>query len=108
MITDILKACAILLPYPAMPLLVSLLLTRFAIFLLPRLGYMDIPHGRHQHEKPVPRGGGVAIWISFFAVAGIMLLMLDETNHQSHASVEDFISNLFFTGIADPDHRLAG
>ena len=99
MITDILKACAILLPYPAMALLVSLLLTRFAIFLLPRLGYMDIPHGRHQHEKPVPRGGGVAIWISFFAVAGIMLLMLDETNHQSHASVEDFISNLFLPAL---------
>lgn len=44
------------------------LLTKAAIRILPRLQMIDIPRGRHQHEVAVPRGGGVAIWAAFFAV----------------------------------------
>ena len=54
------------LPYPALGLLLSLFFTYLLIFILPRVGYVDIPRGRHQHEQPIPRGGGIAIGLSFF------------------------------------------
>lgn len=44
----------------------ALLLTPAARWLMRRLGALDIPHGRHRHEQPTPRGGGLAI------VAGVL------------------------------------
>ena len=48
----------------------SLLFTRICITMLPLLGLVDIPRGRHQHDRVVPRGGGIgfifAFAISFF------------------------------------------
>ena len=44
----------------------SLVGTRFAIRLLPLIGLMDQPGGRHIHKTPVPRGGGIAVFIAFF------------------------------------------
>ena len=61
-----LQKCTMLLPYPALALVLSLFLTWLSIFFLPRFGFIDIPRGRHQHKKPVPRGGGIAIWLAFF------------------------------------------
>ena len=75
---------AVYLPYMAAALLLSLVLTRWAIFLLPRLGMVDVPHGRHQHEHPVPRGGGIAVWLSFFAVSVFMLLVTKKYNAAFH------------------------
>lgn len=43
----------------------SLLLTRAMIHLGPRLGLMDQPDERRVHVTPIPRAGGVAIWLSF-------------------------------------------
>lgn len=60
-----------ILPHGAIFLLastaLSLLLTRICISVLPALGMVDIPRGRHQHERTVPRGGGLAIILSFVA-----------------------------------------
>ncbi|MBR4254650.1 MAG: hypothetical protein IKQ16_06130 [Lentisphaeria bacterium] len=54
--------------FPLAAFVVSLILTRICIAVLPHLGYMDIPKGRHIHKKPVPRAGGIgfilAFWIS--------------------------------------------
>lgn len=48
----------------------SLLLNLLMIGLGPRLGLMDQPDGRRVHVKPVPRAGGIAIWISFMVGVG--------------------------------------
>ncbi len=45
----------------------SVFFTRMAITVLPRWGMMDIPRGRHQHERAVPRGGGIAVVLALTA-----------------------------------------
>ena len=52
--------------YPMLAVFLSLIFTYACIRILPRLGYVDRPGGRHIHKKPVPRGGGVAVILSFF------------------------------------------
>lgn len=54
--------------YPIAAFLLTLVLTRGCISLLPKLGYVDKPGGRHIHKKSIPRGGGIAIFIAFFLV----------------------------------------
>jgi UDP-GlcNAc:undecaprenyl-phosphate GlcNAc-1-phosphate transferase len=46
----------------AVPLLISLLLTAGLIRWAPRLGLVDHPGARKVHTRPVPRGGGLAIY----------------------------------------------
>ena len=52
--------------YPLAAFAVSLILTRVCIAVLPHLGYMDIPKGRHIHKKPVPRAGGIGFILAFW------------------------------------------
>jgi len=47
----------------------SLALTRLMITLGPRLGLMDEPDDRRIHQIPIPRAGGIAIWLSFLGAA---------------------------------------
>ena len=63
-----------LLIYPPAAMMISAVLTLWCIRLLPRLGMVDIPRGRHEHAKPTPLGGGIAIVISFFVVAFVFAL----------------------------------
>ena len=53
----------------------SLLFTRICITMLPLLGLVDIPRGRHQHERIVPRGGGIG-FILAFAISFFCYLVL--------------------------------
>ncbi|MDB4492491.1 hypothetical protein N9200_00590 [Akkermansiaceae bacterium] len=48
--------------------LVSMILTRFFIVVGRRLGLMDEPGQRRVHLTPVPRAGGLAIWLAFLIV----------------------------------------
>lgn len=48
--------------------LLSLVLNRLMIALAPRLGLVDQPDARRVHRTPVPRAGGIAIWLSFLCV----------------------------------------
>ena len=50
-------------------LVLSLILTSQLITLGPKLGLMDEPDERRVHQTPIPRAGGIAIWLSFLAVA---------------------------------------
>ena len=61
--------------YPFIALVLSLFLTKAAIYLLPMLGYVDKPGGRHIHKKPIPRGGGIAVIIAFFFALTIYSLV---------------------------------
>ena len=63
-----------LLIYPPAAAMISAVLTLWCIRLLPRLGMVDIPRGRHEHAKPTPLGGGIAIVISFFVVGFVFAL----------------------------------
>ncbi len=55
--------------FPLTAFILSLLFTGLAVAVLPRLGYLDNPGGRHIHRKPVPRGGGIAVIAAFFIVS---------------------------------------
>ncbi len=49
----------------------SAFFTGLAVTVLPKWGMMDIPRGRHQHERAVPRGGGIAIVLALAAGYGL-------------------------------------
>jgi UDP-GlcNAc:undecaprenyl-phosphate GlcNAc-1-phosphate transferase len=55
--------------------LLALLLTPLAGRLGRRRGLVDRPGGRRRHAEPVPRLGGVALFLSFFAVASLVFLV---------------------------------
>ena len=65
--------------FPLMAFAVSLLLTRVCIFVLPHLGYMDIPKGRHIHKKPVPRAGGIGFIIAFWLAVSLYAMRLPDS-----------------------------
>ena len=89
MLLSILKICALYLLSPVAGFLASVFLTGKAVVLLDRWGFIDIPHGRHQHAKPVPRGGGIAVGIAFF----FSLLLF--------AVVTRYMNAAFFTHAVD-------
>ncbi|MDB4616353.1 hypothetical protein OAE33_03035 [Akkermansiaceae bacterium] len=47
---------------------VSMIFTKVCIAVGPHLGLMDEPDGRRVHVTPVPRAGGLAIWVAFLIV----------------------------------------
>lgn len=49
-------------------LAISLALNRAMLTLAPKLGLMDQPGERRIHASPIPRAGGIAIWLSFLLV----------------------------------------
>jgi UDP-GlcNAc:undecaprenyl-phosphate/decaprenyl-phosphate GlcNAc-1-phosphate transferase len=56
----------------ALLLPISLFLTRLMIRVAPRLGLVDLPGERRIHQTPIPRAGGIAV---FLTMAGGMLLL---------------------------------
>ncbi|MBQ8081941.1 MAG: hypothetical protein IJ240_08590 [Clostridia bacterium] len=47
---------------------VTAALTPLAIWIAPKIGAMDIPKdGRRVHKKPIPRFGGIAIFLGILA-----------------------------------------
>ena len=51
---------------------VSMIFTRIFIAVGPRLGLMDEPGERRVHVTPVPRAGGLAIWLAFLIVLWVV------------------------------------
>lgn len=96
------------LPYMALGVILSLISTYILIFLLPRIGFVDIPRGRHQHEKPVPRGGGIAI-----AGAFLLTVFLAHFNSVFNPGTADFLQKfllpagiILVTGVLDDRYEL--
>ena len=96
--------------YPLAAFAVSLILTRICISVLPHLGYMDIPKGRHIHKKPVPRAGGIgfilAFWFSIMLYAAKLsggdFYKLAEINFGQYLiALAGASLILFFTGLYD-------
>ncbi|MBE6405124.1 MAG: hypothetical protein E7040_03795 [Lentisphaerae bacterium] len=96
---DILKTCIAFLPYMLTAFLSSLLLTRSAVILLPKLSFIDKPHGRHQHKRIIPRGGGIAIWLAFFLSTGLMAAVLHERDIAYCAELHRFFRTFFLPAL---------
>jgi UDP-GlcNAc:undecaprenyl-phosphate GlcNAc-1-phosphate transferase len=56
----------------ACPLAISFLLTAVLLRWAPRLGLVDMPSARKVHSRPVPRGGGLAIFVAVALTACLM------------------------------------
>jgi len=63
------------------PVVISLLITPWLIRFAARIGAMDQPSPRKIHTRPIPRLGGVAIYVSFFLSLGLLNL-IDPSVHQ--------------------------
>ena len=96
--------------YPLAAFAVSLILTRVCIAILPHLGYMDMPKGRHIHKKPVPRAGGIgfilAFWFSIMIYAaklcgGDFTKLAEQNVGQFLIALAGASVILFFTGLYD-------
>lgn len=60
--------------FPAIALLLSWIFSMICIKLLPILGFVDVPGGRHIHKEKTPTGGGIAIAIAFFCIWWLILI----------------------------------
>lgn len=96
--------------YPLAAFAVSLILTRVCIAVLPHLGYMDMPKGRHIHKKPVPRAGGIGFILAFWFSIALYAAKLTHGNFSKLADLQvgQFLIPLagasvilFFTGLYD-------
>ena len=108
MLETFLQGCSIYLPYPALALLLSMYFTYLLIFILPRIGFVDIPRGRHQHEKPIPRGGGIGIGLSFIITTFLLAVFLKSNNQAGFEVAYDFLRKfilpagiILITGVID-------
>ena len=111
-----------LLKYPAVffvGFLVTYLLTPAVRSLARRVGFLDHPDARRLHAKPVPLGGGIAVFVGFHAACAMLFLVPWEP-FQSQISISWWgrfaaLSALVVAiGLADdrlrigPRHKLAG
>ena len=54
----------------------ALLLTPLVARLATRFGFVDVPHEpKHVHQAPIPRLGGVALFVPFLAAVGLSFLL---------------------------------
>jgi UDP-GlcNAc:undecaprenyl-phosphate GlcNAc-1-phosphate transferase len=63
----------------SIPILISLLVTPWVIRYATRIGAMDRPNERKIHHRPVPRLGGLVIYVSFFVSLGILQILNPES-----------------------------
>ena len=56
----------------SIPILISLLITPWVIRYATRIGAMDQPNERKIHHRPIPRLGGLVIYVSFFVSLGVL------------------------------------
>jgi UDP-N-acetylmuramyl pentapeptide phosphotransferase/UDP-N-acetylglucosamine-1-phosphate transferase/CheY-like chemotaxis protein len=59
-----------------LPLLLALALTPLVRWACTKAGMIDQPDGRRIHTRPVPRGGGLAVFLAFHLSCGIYFLFL--------------------------------
>lgn len=86
---------------------VALMATPLVIRFANRFNIVDIPGARHMHKKPVPRIGGVAIYLSAIAGTLAVLLFSDVGSAESGGALGKVIVLLsvaglvFLVGLAD-------
>jgi len=84
---------------PLISLLVSLTITKLAVFLLPKLGFVDEPDGgRRIHTSATPTSGGIAIFASFF-LSWFIFLKAENSFFRGEFSNIDQYFKIFFPGL---------
>src|ERR1044072_3329109 len=66
-------------------------------------GYYDPPGGRKIHKYPIPRLGGVAIWLGFMIALGATSVLL-KWNHEFSPSLPGILAGctmIFMLGLLD-------
>lgn len=79
-------------------LVLSVALTPAARYLAPRLGVMDIPSARKVHHSPVPRLGGMAIYLAVLAAA---VVLGERYNFAQFGSIIVGATAVSFMGLVD-------
>lgn len=87
-------------------LVISLGLNRVMLAIAPRMGLMDQPGERRIHSHPIPRAGGIAIWVTFLLVISLGLSsgVLDDGGNLTWSWFRAFIAGsavLMITGFFD-------
>lgn len=77
----------------------ALTVTPLVIRFANRFNMVDIPGARHMHKKPVPRIGGVAIFLSAIAGTVGVLLFSDVGSAESGGALGKVIVLLFAAGL---------
>ncbi|CAN5483866.1 undecaprenyl/decaprenyl-phosphate alpha-N-acetylglucosaminyl 1-phosphate transferase [soil metagenome] len=57
---------------------VSVFFTRYLVKFLTRKGLIDVPNARSSHKIPTPRGGGLAIIVSFLIGAFLVYILIEQ------------------------------
>lgn len=79
-------------------LVLSMALTPVARLLAPRLGVMDIPSARKVHQRPVPRLGGLAIYLAVLVAA---VALGERFNFAQFGSIIVGATAVSFLGLVD-------
>lgn len=96
----------------AVPVLLSLAITPLVIRLATKIGAIDQPNERKIHSTPIPRLGGVAIYISFFLTLLILFLLnpafhfFDQLEAQKEIMLGASLLLVLLLGIWDDVHSL--
>ena len=61
--------------FPGLGCFMACFLTMVCIRVMPVLGFVDYPGGRHIHRNPVPKAGGTAIVTAFIVALTVYGLM---------------------------------
>ena len=93
-------------------LILSLALTPVAKKLGVRFGSIDVPDERKVHSKPIPRCGGIAIFLAFILTLVISALFMTEVSNKLilHRKTAFFLLGalmVFGVGLFDDFHRLS-
>jgi UDP-GlcNAc:undecaprenyl-phosphate GlcNAc-1-phosphate transferase len=79
-------------------LVLAIGMTPFARWLAPRVGVMDQPEARKIHLRPVPRMGGVAIYLAVIVAA---LVLGERRNFNQFGSILIGATGVSFMGLVD-------
>jgi UDP-GlcNAc:undecaprenyl-phosphate/decaprenyl-phosphate GlcNAc-1-phosphate transferase len=60
-------------------------------------GWLDMPAGRRVHARPVPRLGGIAIFLSFLTVS--LLLYQPHGSHEAHVYIGLLVASALVVGV---------
>ena len=87
-------------------LAISLGLNRVMLAIAPRMGLMDQPGERRIHSHPIPRAGGIAIWLTFLLVVSLGLTsgVMDDGGNLTWSWFRAFMAGsavLMVTGFLD-------
>ena len=79
-------------------LALSLLLTPLVRHIATVVGAIDLPGGRKIHTRPIPRLGGVSVFIAFFLVK-LILVRLSGLIFRNSDTATEYIQNMFIYNL---------